>query len=90
MDKCSLRKKLHAESWLVQLATSTKKRVHHWVRFCAFELNGMPTSVHLNMVPLGSYSMLLGMEWLYIHRTKLDCNDKFIEILDENEERIIF
>jgi len=53
---------VNVESWLVQLDTGTKKHVHHWVRTCAFELNGMPTTTHLNVFPLGSYSMLLGMD----------------------------
>jgi len=46
----------------VKLAIGTKKRVHHWVRACAFDLNGMPTEAHLNVLPLGSYNMLLGMD----------------------------
>ena len=29
VDKCGLNKELHAESWLVLLATGTKKQVHH-------------------------------------------------------------
>lgn len=29
VDKCGLSKELHEKSWLVQLATSTKKQVHH-------------------------------------------------------------
>ena len=62
VDKCGLRKKVHAKYWLVQLDTGTKKRVNHWVRACAFELNGMPRSTHLNILLLGSYSMLLGMD----------------------------
>lgn len=57
-----LEKKVHVESWLVQLAKSNKKRVHHWVRECAFDLNGIPISVHLNVLPLGSYNMLFGMD----------------------------
>jgi len=32
VDKCGLSKELHVESWLVQLAIGSKKRVHHWVR----------------------------------------------------------
>ncbi len=52
VDKCGLSKEVHVESWLVQLATSTKKRVYHWVISCAFELNGMPTSLTLRMIPL--------------------------------------
>jgi len=61
VDKCVLSKELHVESWLVQLAIGTKKRVHHWVRAYAFDLNGMPTTTHLNVLLLGSYNMLLGM-----------------------------
>jgi len=44
----------------------------------------MPTSTHLNVLPLGSYSMLLGMDWLFIHRTKVDFYDKAIECLDDD------
>ena len=54
VDKCGLSKELHAQSWLVKLAMGTKKRVHHWVRACAFDLNGMLTTTHLNVLPLGS------------------------------------
>jgi len=49
----------------------------------------MPTSTHLIVLPLGSYSMLLGMDWLYVHRTKVDCYDKAIECLDDNGEKRI-
>ena len=81
---------MHAKSWLVQLATGSKKRGHQWVRSCAFELNGMPTSEHLNVLLLGSYSMILGMDWLYLHMTKVDYYDKAIKFLDENgEQRIL-
>lgn len=32
VDKCCLNKQVHVEYWLLQLATGTKKIVHHWVR----------------------------------------------------------
>ena len=74
----------------MQLATGTKKRAHPWVRACALELNGMYTSTHLNVLPLGLYSMILGMDQIYIHRTKMDCYNKAIECLDNNgEDRIL-
>eukprot|EP00253_Pinus_taeda_P027395 PITA_27395 len=88
VDKCYLRKEVHVESWLVQLATCTKNIVHHWVRTCAFELNGMPTTTHLNVLPLGLYIMILGMDWLYLHRTKVDCFNKAIECVDDSGENI--
>ena len=47
----------------------------------------MSTSEHLNIFPLGSYNMLLGMDWLYLHRTKVDFYDKSIECLDDNGEQ---
>jgi len=86
VDKCWLNKQAHADSWLLQSATGTKKRVHHWVRYCAFKMNDMPISAHLNVLPLGSYNMLSGMDWLYVHGTKVDCNDKAIEFLDDDGE----
>ena len=46
----------------------------------------MPTETHLNVFPLGLYSMLLGMDWLYLHRTKVDCFDKAIECVDDSGE----
>lgn len=76
VDKCGLRKEVHVESWLVKLAIGKKKRVHHRVRACAFDLNSMPIIAHLNVFPLGSYSMLLGMDCLYHHRSKVDFFDK--------------
>ena len=49
----------------------------------------MSTSTHINVLPLVSYNMLLGMDWLYIHRTKVDYYDKDVECLDGDGERSI-
>ena len=89
MCKCGLNKEMHAKYFLVQLDICTKKRVHHWVGDFAFELDGMLALVHLNLLLLGSYSMFLGIGWLYLYRTKVDCYDKDIECLDDNGEKII-
>lgn len=59
-----------------------KRIASHWVKSCAFTLNGMLTSTHLNVLPLISYSILLSMDWLLIHGSKADCHDKPIEFLD--------
>eukprot|EP00253_Pinus_taeda_P011025 PITA_11025 len=89
VDKRGLSKEVHAESWLVQLATRTKKRVHHWVTAFSFELNAMHTSTHLNVLPLGLYNIILGMDWLYLDRTKVDFYEKAIECLDDEGEKKI-
>ena len=49
----------------------------------------MPIEKHLNVLPLGSYNMLLDMDWLYLHRTKVDCYDKTIECVDDNGQPIV-
>lgn len=49
----------------------------------------MPMSAHLNVIPFHSYDMLLGMDWLFIHKTKVDLYEKAIECLDDDGERII-
>lgn len=50
----------------------------------------MPTATHFNVLPLASYNMLLGMDWLYLHRTKVDCYEKAIEcVYDNGEPRVL-
>lgn len=66
MEKCKLAKYWHAESWLVQSRTGTKRRTIYWVKSCAFELRNMPTTTHLHFLPLGVYNMLSKMDLLYM------------------------
>jgi len=47
----------------------------------------MPKSTHVNVLPLGSYSMLLDMDCFFIHRTKVDFYDKCLD--DDGERRIL-
>ena len=57
------------------------------MRVCAFELNGIPTSTHLNVLPFGSYGMLLGMDWLFTDSNKVDCYENAIECLDGHGDK---
>ena len=43
----------------------------------------MVTCVDLNVLPLGSYDVLIGMDWLEAHRVKLDYYNKIFECMDE-------
>ena len=40
---------------------------------------------NLNILPLGSYDILIGMDWLKVHKVKLDCYNKKFECIDEEE-----
>ena len=46
------------------------------------------TSVKLNVLPLGSYDMLIGMDWLEQHRVVLKCFDKTFTCINNNGELI--
>ena len=50
-------------------------------------MNCIPTSTHINVLPLVSYNMILGMDWLSTHRTKVDFYEKAIEFPDDDEEK---
>jgi hypothetical protein len=64
----------HGKSWLVHLATRTKRKVNKMVKSCLMDMNGLNTWADLNIIPLGSYDYLIGMDWLDQHHVILDCH----------------
>ena len=83
VEICSFNNLKHNKSWLVQLATGTKRKVSEVVKKCLLVMNGLVTCVGLNVLPLGSYDVLIGMDWLEAHRVKLNCYNKTFECMDE-------
>jgi hypothetical protein len=71
------------KSWLVQLATGAKRRINEMVKECPMDMNGLSTREDLNIIPLGSYDFLIGMDWLDKHHVVLDCYNKAFTCLDE-------
>jgi hypothetical protein len=72
---------------LVQLATRTKIRINEIVRDCPINLNGVYTKVDLNIIPLGSYDILIGMDWLDKHQVFLDYHNNTFTCHDEEEKK---
>ena len=64
VDICKLGKVKHHKPWMVQLATGTKQKVSEIVKECEVNLNGFPMKENLNIIPLGSYNLLIGIDWL--------------------------
>ena len=75
-------KEKHRKSWLVHLATRTKRKVNEVVEKCPLVINILSTCVGMNVIPLGSYDVLIGMDWLEAHRVKLDCYNKTFKCMD--------
>jgi hypothetical protein len=46
-------------------------------------MGGLPTRGTLNILPLGSYDLLIGMDWLASYKTKLDYYHKTSECVNE-------
>jgi hypothetical protein len=82
VDGLLLEKRKLGKASLVQLATRTKRRIHDMVRSCSIGLNGVNTNSDINIIPLGSYDVLIGMDWLDKHHAILDCHIKTFTCLD--------
>ena len=90
VENCKLIKEIHKKSSLVQLATSTKRKVTYLLRRCMLDMNGMITITYLNIILLGSYEVLIGMDWLESHKGVINCLDKtFMCVDDEGEDCIV-
>ena len=90
VDVGKLVKVRHDKPWLVQLATGTKHQVSKIVKYCEVKLNGFPTKLNLNILPLRSYDILIGMDLLEQHHAMLDFLHKSILCTDSqgNEVKI--
>jgi hypothetical protein len=71
------------KSWLVKLATGAKRKIIEMVKACLMDMNELSTRVYLNIIPLGSYECLIGMDWLDQHHAILDYYNKEFNCLDE-------
>ena len=47
--------------------------------------NDLETSVNLNILPLGSYDILIGMDWLESHKAVIDYLHKIFSSVDEED-----
>jgi hypothetical protein len=58
---------------LVQLATGAKRKINEMVKACPMDMNRLSTRAVLNIIPLGSYDFIIGMEWLEKKHVILYC-----------------
>jgi predicted aspartyl protease len=78
VESFHLSRSKHERSWLVQLATGTKRKVNELVKSCSIDMNGLSMKDELNVLDLGSYDYLIGMDWLDQHHALLDCHNKSV------------
>ena len=56
---------------------------------CDLVMNGFKTHADLNILPLGSYDLLIWMDWLEECRVILNCYDKTFSFLDDKRNTIV-
>ena len=62
VKNCKLENQKFKNPWLVQLATGEKRRVNSKVSNCELVIGDQHIIVELNILPLGSYNILFGMD----------------------------
>ena len=89
VDRLHLEKSKLGKSCLVQVATGTKRSINEASKSCPININGVNTFVDVNIIPLGCYEILIGMDWLDQHHDILDCQYKTFTCLDEEGKQSI-
>eukprot|EP00253_Pinus_taeda_P035991 PITA_35991 len=87
VERCNLQSVKFKNPWLVQLATGAKRRVTAKVNDCSFTIADQPVTANLNVLPLGSYDILIDMDWLEKHWSLVDCKTKIIYYRDQQGNR---
>eukprot|EP00253_Pinus_taeda_P029605 PITA_29605 len=87
VEQCKLQSEKFRNPWLVQLATGAKRRVLAKINNCSLTIAGQPIVADLNILLLGSYDVLIGMDWLEKHWSLVNCKTKTIYYKDDHGEQ---
>ena len=74
----------------VEMASGAKHKVGGKVTDCSLNLGDFVTKVDLYVMILGSYDIVIGMDWLESHDAILNCNKKQLSLIDDlGQSRVI-
>ena len=71
----------------VEMASRAKQKVGGKVTGCALNLGEFVTRVNLYVMILGSYDVVIGMDWLESHEAILNCKTKWLSLVDDEGQR---
>jgi hypothetical protein len=86
VEENTLKREKHAKSCLAQLANGTKRKVKYFLYDCDLSIDGQNTKSNINVLPLGSYDIIIKMDWLEKHKVILNCYKFFWVYKDENNK----
>jgi hypothetical protein len=71
----------------VEMASGAKQKVGGKVTGCALNLGEFVTRANLYVMILGSYDVVIGMDWLESHEAILNCKTKWLSLVDDEGQR---
>ena len=77
----------HDEFSFVEMASGAKQKVGGKVTGCALNLGEFVMRVNLHVTILGSYDVVIDMDWLESHEAILNCKTKQLSLVDDEGQR---
>jgi hypothetical protein len=71
----------------MEMASGAKQKVGGKVTRCMLNLGEFVTRANLYITILGSYDVMIGMDWLELHEAILNCKTKRWSLVDDEEQR---
>jgi hypothetical protein len=69
------------------MSLGPKQKVGGKVTGCALNMGEFVTRVNLYITTLGSYDVVIGMDWLESHEAILNCKRKWLRLVDDEGQR---
>nr|GEV64220.1 putative reverse transcriptase domain-containing protein [Tanacetum cinerariifolium] len=76
-------------SYAVELADKKVSKTNTVLRGCMLDLLGHPFNIKLMPIELGSFDVIISMDWLANHYTVIVCDEKIVRIPYEDEVLIV-
>eukprot|EP00253_Pinus_taeda_P009074 PITA_09074 len=88
--RCGLTAHEKSNFRMVEMASGSQQSVGSMVKYCSVNIGGCDTKMNLYSTTLGTYDLIVGMDWLESHKAILDCYNKTILIRnDQGETKVI-
>jgi hypothetical protein len=71
----------------IEMASGAKQKVGGKVRGCFINLGEFVTRANLYVTTLGSYDVMIGMDWLESHEVILNCKMKWLILVNDEGQR---
>jgi predicted aspartyl protease len=83
LEKCGLEAYEHDDFKQVEMASGEKQAVGPSIDNCLVDLGVCTTRLKVYVTALGTYDLIIGMDWLESHRAMVDCFAKRVLCVDD-------